>query len=451
MNRIIIDKAVVDGNTIRYKVNEEGSLGLLQQDCVNLFVSCQGKEGIDWGLNQVPQSILLVSISLYLLPLTWFYDVELVIPEMDKELYNRLPSIYNAYSKIYGPFDKSWGGKVSVGKVVENISKSNPRYDKVVFFSGGVDACHAGINNLGERTLLVSIPDIESKAQNNGPLREEKFHLIKNFSKVVNSDWLLMSNNFNQSLLDRPKILSYLTFNLKLNSPAFCFDGLGGICYLPGMCCCAPIVYQFKIHEMILGSSFEQLEDNMNINYDGNNPDLTNAIGFANVIFAEQDGLMTRRSMKVHNIIDWCKSHHVKTKLWACFNDNSTQCGRCQKCIRTQLNILCAGENPKEWGFDNFKEKNFTLLVKSYHYVESNPCWLWDIIDSIDSERLYPYCNSLLHWLKDIGYKDYFSKASQPPVNGLFLRRISRVRKYPHYVKTIIEKVFSGKLWRSCN
>lgn len=418
MNRIIIDRAVVEGDTIRYKVSEMGELNLLQKDNVELFVRYQGSEGIDWGLNQVPQSILLISISLYLIPLTWFYDVELVIPEMDEDLYNHLPSIYNAYSKIYGPFDPSWRGMISIGKVVRNVPVEQHNYDKVVFFSGGVDACHAGINNPGEKTLLVSIPDIEWQAKNDGLLRDEKFSLIRNFSEIVHSDWLVISNNFNTTLHNFPKIQSYLQSILNLNSLAFQYDGLGGIRYLPNMCCCAPVVYHFGIHKMVLGSSFEQIENNMNINYDGTNPELSDAIGFAGAVFSEHDGLTTRRTAKVKDIIEWCNRRHVKTKLWVCFNDNSAQCGRCNKCVRTQLNILCAGENPKDWGFDNFSEKKFSKFVKSYHYVEVNPCWLWDITDTIDTEKQYPYCNGLLHWLKEIGYINYQSKAIPPQRTG---------------------------------
>lgn len=446
MNRIIIDRAVVEGDTIRYKVSEMGELNLLQKDNVELFVRYQGSEGIDWGINQVPQSILLISISLYLIPLTWFYDVELVIPEMDEDLYNHLPSIYDAYSKIYGPFDRKWGGKVSVGKVVEYHTIGKAKYDRIVFFSGGVDACHAGINNPGPRTLLVSIPDIETNAHYIGPLREEKFSLIKNFSEITHSDWLIIENNFNLSLHNSPKIQTYLSQVIKLDSPAFQFDGFGGIRYLSNMCCCAPVAYRFGVSKLIMGSSFEQLEDRMNINLDGTNPNLTEAIGFADVRFAEQDGITTRRSTKVKKIIEWCRKRNVKTKMWVCFKDNSSQCGFCNKCMRTQLNILCCGEDPREWGFDNFKENKFTKFVKSYHYQESNPCWLWDINDSINLERQYPYCNNLLHWLKDIGYNIYIQKASNtPPPHSerLFLKRISHIRKYPYYIKTILVRLLN--------
>lgn len=257
---------------------------------------------------------------------------------------------------------------------------------------------------------MVSIPDIETQAKNEGPLREEKFSPIKSFSKVVNSDWLLISNNFNACLYQGAKIHKYLGEDLGLTSMAYKFDGWYGIKYLPNMCCVAPIAYATGIKSLVMGSSYEQIEDRFEVNLDGANPEITDAIRFLDVSFAEQDGLMTRRSTKVRNIINWCNDHSVKTKMWACFSDGSSQCGRCAKCVRTQLNILCAGENPKDWGFDNFNEKDFAKHIKYYRYVEFNPCWLWDNLETLEDDKVYPYCNELLHWLKKLGYKKYHKR-----------------------------------------
>lgn len=446
MKKIEIVKTYVEGNTIRYQVREEKGLGLLQQEVVDLFIRYHGEDHYD--LSKCPQSILQLPISLYLLPVTYFYNVELIIPEMDKTLFDQLPVIYEAYSKIYGPFNAEWRGKVTVGKIVKNAPMLDAKYDKVVFFSGGVDACHAGINNSGKRSLLVSIPDIETQAKNEGPLREEKFSLIKSFSKVVDSDWLLISNNFNAQSTKYHEIDTYLRKSLGLNSPAFNFDGWGGIRYIANMCSVAPIAYLSGIKELVMGSSFEQLEDQFLLNLDGAHPDITDSIGFVDIRFTEQEGLLVRRSKKVSNIIDWCKKHNVKTKLWACFRDGYTQCGYCGKCVRTQLNILCDGENPKDWGFENFSEIEYTRYMKSYRYIESNPCWLWDNIETIDDSRVYPYCNELLHWLKAVGYKEYTVRSKNNAAKRAKyskLRQALSIHRYPHYINVIVSRSLGRK------
>ena len=447
MKKIELTRAYVDGNVIRYEVCEEPGLGLLQQERVELYIRYHFNESFRCDLSNLPQSILTIPIAFYLVPLTYFYAVEVIIPEMDKDLLGCLQQIYAAYSKVYGPFCESWRGKVTARKVVENTKPGNSRYDKVVFFSGGVDACHAGINNAGRRSLLVSIPDIESMAKDEGPLRDEKFTLIKNFSKMVDSDWLLISNNFNVSLYRDNLINEFLGRVRGLSSPAYKFDGWYGIKYIPNMCSVAPVAYAMDIKSLHMGSSYEEIDGVYAENLDGANPAITNSVAFAGISFAEQEGLSTRRSMKVQDIIAWCKAHDKYVKLWACFSDRTAQCGFCGKCVRTQLNILCAGENPKEWGFDEFSEKEFAKFIRGYRYRESNPCWLWDNIESIDEERIYPYLDDLLHWLKKVGYKEYSRRANNRAKLHAKIHALSRVlfvSRYPCYLKAIWAKITSS-------
>ena len=441
MKKIELVKVYVEGNTIHYQVREDKGLGLLKKDVVDLYICFHGDNNYECNLSQAPNSILSIPISLYMLPITYFFDdIELVIPEVDRVLYERLTTIYEAYSKIYGPFKKEWKGKLTINKVVDNAPIYNSKYDKIVFFSGGVDACHAGINNPGKRSLLVCVPSIERDAVNEGPLRKQKFSLTKDFSKIVNSDWLLISNNFNIALFDERAIYQCLSVKRGISSAAYKYDGWGGIRYLANICSVAPYAYLTGISEMIMGSTYEQVEDSYQVNLDGANPDLTDSIRFAYTKFSEQDGSLTRRSQKVMNIIKWCNSHNVKTRLWVCFSDDSFQCSCCVKCLRTQLNIICCGENPKDWGFEKFSEEKFCKCIKSFRYNESNPCWTWDIIETIDDNRIYPYCNELLHWLKTVGYKEYHMKATElarPSVR----KRLLSLSQYPHYIKALISNL----------
>ena len=121
--------------------------------------------------------------------------------------------------------------------------------------------------------------------------------------------------------------------------------------------------------------------------------------------------------------------------LWTCFDDETEQCGTCIKCVRTQLNILCAGENPADWGFKKFDEKRFSRHVRIYQYCERNLCWLWDIVDSIDDTVTYPYCDKLLHWLKGVGYKRYSQRAKR----AFYVKMLLRIHR-----KSRSERVVEG-------
>lgn len=326
-----------------------------------------------------------------------------------------------------------------MNKIEENALPVRQDYKKVVFFSGGVDACSAGVNNAGEASVLVSIPSIEAKAKNTGALREEKYRLIQDFSAVSGSPWLLISNNFNDDVYNDTAIQARL--KQYLHTEAFNFDGWFGIKYLANMSSVAPFAYAMGIGELVMGSTFEQLEDKKSVNLDGANPELSDAIRYAGIRFAEQDELYTRRQKKTANVIKWCNGHGAKVKLWTCFDDKSYQCGVCAKCVRTQLNILTCGENPKDWGFARFDEKKFSRLIMRYRYWERNACWLWDNIDAIEDGREYPYCNEMLHWLKHVGYKAYLKKAQSMLRVRNLLGRLVRIHRYPHYAKAVAKRL----------
>lgn len=438
---IEITKIAVVDNLIKYEIHDNTGLHLLKNEIVNAWVGYHHAESFGLSLEDLPVSVLAVPATLYLMPITWFYDVELVVPSMDKMLHDHFATIYAAYSKIYGPFKKEWCGKVTAKEIVENRLPDS-RFDNIVFFSGGVDAVHAGINHIGSRNVLVSVPSIECtfkfKEENIGAnFINAKSVLVREFSSVSGSDWLLITNNFLSNVFDDVKIQSELNNIFRLTSEAFRFDGWYGIKYLGNLLSSLPFAYAMGIKNLIMGSGYEQLEEIPVVNLDGANPELSDSFKIASISFAEQDGLYTRRSLKVRNIVEWGHTHNKRLRLWTCFNDQSEQCGVCTKCIRTQLNILCVGENPADWGFKNFNKKSFSKLIHSFEYYEKNTYMLWDIIDSIDENTIYPYCNDLLHWMKKMGYQEYYKRV----LYRFNKPRILRFYKYPHYMKKLFQKV----------
>lgn len=346
MKRTIeLTRIAVDGDTVKYEIHDNTGLGLLRKEKVEAQIQFHNADAFGFEPDKLPESVLALPITLYLLPVTFFYHIELILSSIDNTLYHNIPTLYAAYSQMYGPFKEEWRGKIVAKEIVAN-QMPDARYDRIVFFSGGVDAIHAGINNPGKRNVLVSVPSIEVHSRNEGALRNEKFVMIKEFSRVIGSDWLLVANDFNQVVFDdeigrNGKITRYLRNTLQLNTVAFNHSGFWGMRYIPNLCSVAPFAYAMGIKELIMGSSL--IEDKLEPALDGTNPLLTNGFKFVGISFAEQDGLYTRRSQKVKNIVSTFKNQGKHVRIWACFVDNSEQCGECAKCVRTQLNILCTG------------------------------------------------------------------------------------------------------------
>lgn len=226
---IELTRITVEGDTIKYEIHDNTGLGLLCNEKVEAWVKFHNAEAFDFDPSKLPESVLAIPVTLYLLPATFFYHIELTLPSIDETIHNNMPQLYAAYSKMYGPFKEEWRGRIVAQEIVSNVMPE-AKYDNIVFFSGGIDAIHAGINNPGKQSVMVSIPSIEFNSKNEGALRNEKFALLKDFSKVIGSDWLLISNNFNQDVFDdaqgaNAKITKYLRSTYHLDTVAFNFTG----------------------------------------------------------------------------------------------------------------------------------------------------------------------------------------------------------------------------------
>ena len=310
---IEIVTVVTEGDTIKYKLRYNTGLHLLKEEEVDAWIKYYHTENFGLSLESLPESVLLIPAMLYMMPATWFYGIDLIVPSVDKTLYEDLPSIYAAYSRIYGPFKKEWCGKVIANAIVENPMPESC-FDRIVFFSGGVDAVHAGINNPGKRNVLVTVPSIESmtkypRANAGEDFLKVKSRLIREFSGVTESDWIMITNNFMEDVFDDKKIQYELKNSLRLDSDAFRFDGWFGIKYIGNLLSTAPFAYALGIRNLVFGSAFEQLEEVYASNMDGANPELSNSFKFAGVSFTEQDGLLVRRFLKVKYIVEIGRAH----------------------------------------------------------------------------------------------------------------------------------------------
>lgn len=159
----------------------------------------------------------------------------------------------------------------------------------------------------------MSVPSIEAMAKTKKEDTGEDFlqvksRLIREFSAVSGCDWLLITNNFQADVFDDDRIWAELKNAFALSSEAFRFDGWFGMKYLGNLLSAAPFAYALGIRYLVMGSAFEQLEDNHASNLDGANPELSDSFKFAEVSFTEQDGLYVRRSLKARNIVEWCKA-----------------------------------------------------------------------------------------------------------------------------------------------
>ena len=81
--------------------------------------------------------------------------------------------------------------------------------------------------------------------------------------------------------------------------------------------------------------------------------------------------------------------------------------------------------------------------MRSYRYFEGGLAinLYWDIVDSIEDKKEYPYCNDLLHWLKGVGWREYERRVRKRQNTRSLLHkalRIVKVWRYPHYAAVVL-------------
>ena len=81
-------------DTIYYELRDNTGLQLLKSETVSAWIKFHNAACFDFSAKNLPEAILALPVTLYLLPATWFYGVELVVPSIDKVLHDCLPSIY---------------------------------------------------------------------------------------------------------------------------------------------------------------------------------------------------------------------------------------------------------------------------------------------------------------------------------------------------------------------
>jgi hypothetical protein len=331
-----------------------------------------------------------------------------MVPELDAELYENLDSIYEVYSKLWGgadgfpaPYQKRTG-KLTVSKTVRNQVRGDKN---IVFYGGGSDGTSAAVNHAKKGDYLFCAPDAaELLPQKKGPLRRVKRRMLTDFAALLGANPVLAEDTL-MEIVDTNRIDVFCKHSPALSKLAI--DRFSHAFSIPCMCSAIPLAYLVGARHLIMGSAYEPTDGVPMSNIDGAAPEVSDSIKACGISFAEQDALLVRRSEKIKNIMKWSRDNNIRFKIWVCFNNAETQCGVCGKCMRTQMNILAAGENPKDWGFDNFDERKFSAYVRAFRWRDDVDAFRWDVWDSINKDRVYPFCNDLLQWYKKSGWRAY--------------------------------------------
>ncbi len=296
-------------------------------------------------LGRIHNGILAIPVVSVLAPVSWAAGADIVVPELDATYLKSLKTVKEVYRNSHYPF--SFSGDIRAGTEVTN---EFGRKRTGVLFSGGVDSLTSYLKHKNEKPDLISIwgvPDIPP--------------FEKAFGSKVYADILDLANRDGVQAF-QVKTDMLMNLNRELLSKDF------GVWWYPHaavglflLSLCAPIT-------AIRGTGTIMIASGLTEEYQGRSgtsPSTDNKVSWADVNVIH-DSYELSRQEKIRYL---CQKENLPylSHLRVCNETaraSKTNCGNCEKCMRTMISLLLEGVDPNKC--------NFTLDESSLRYIRDS-------------------------------------------------------------------------------
>ena len=281
-------------------------------------------------ISSVPKSILLIPLLTNILPISWFVGFDIFVDELDEDFLNSILKIKEEFKKLHPERIKK--SKLHFQRKVKNTINGN---EKALLFSGGVDTYASFLAHKKEKLSLITvwgadIPINDSKQWNYLMEYMNKQSIIKD-----NPKYFIKAN-----------LREFYTFEMELLVDIGWWGKVQHGLALLGII--APLSKVKGIKEIIIASSYT---DDIKISW-GSLPQIDEQLTWSGVHILH-DGYHMKRQDKVDFIVKQMHKDVVKTPIRVCYSElnQGLNCSKCEKCYRTIIGIILAGDDPNDYGF----------------------------------------------------------------------------------------------------
>lgn len=361
---------------------------------------------LDYDLRNCPDSICVIPSVSNLLAIVWFFDIRLIVAELDKSFYESIDDIKSGYQQMF-PFIK-FRGNITVEKIIDN--EYVPEDNSVMLFSQGLDSLNTFVNHENENLHLTTIHGSDIPLSKTEGL-EYLSKTIDEFADKYGCENSFIRSNFRRCM-NYPNLDNELPENMKKSWWHQFQHGIGILSH-------AVIIAYGKKSEFIYMASTHStyIADYLDVDYVpcASSPIIDNRFRFASGRVVH-DGYEYKRIDKLRNIIDYSKDNGAMN-LRVCFISNDgANCSSCEKCSRSIFGLLSEGENPNDYGFevdanrlveiknnlDSFMDGNEKKGWKKQDY---RPYYWINIQKSFQDTPEKYEDNELVNWIFDYEFK----------------------------------------------
>lgn len=407
MNKFVVKDVIINENKIKYNYEVIGPW----KKYFDLKKEFKIEYTID--ISQVPVSICIIPLITDILPISWIFDAEIILEEIDKNFYESIKEFKKGFVNMY-PTVK-FLGKIKAKKIVDNTYNVSERVG--AFFSGGVDAMSTLITHKDETPILINLQGSDIDVNDIDTINNVKLDIL-NTAKEFNTDAIFVKSTFKN-------IIRHRMINLYISPRSgdnYWHGFQHGIAIIGHA---APIAYLYRMKRIYIASSFTK-EDKVTCASD---PTIDNYVKLSNTEIYH-DGYNYNRGDKIRNIIKYCRENDKKLKLRVCFDEhNPENCCRCEKCYRTMFEIIANGYDPRKLGF-NYNDDIFKNVEKEFNdKIMLGHTKHWDRIQKtfIENEEKFKD-DDRFKWI--FTYKFTTKKTAKKCINKIYNAIKKRVKKY---------------------
>ena len=349
---------IINKNKIVVKADKSFSRQFIREDFFAEY-----DKSVD--LTKLDESIVMIPFILNVVPIVWLFNESYSIDVMDRDLYYSLQKIKEVFRVFYPRY--SWPGELVPKKLVTNVIGSPGKSDQpalALLFSGGLDSVNTSISHVDTKQLLITAwgADVKVGAKKQwGQVLEQ----CRNFSKTYGHDHTFIKSNFREFTETSYLYNKFPRWWVRV-SHALSLVGLA-----------APLLVHHNISTLFMAGTFTVKHP-----YPfGSHPAVDNNISFAGSSVYSA-GLDKDRAQKIMNINTICEEKKLPLpKLRSCWSDPwGKNCVKCERCLSTCIDIIVAGQEPWEYGFNiDIKKAVQKVLnfLKRTKYLHAGQIFHW--------------------------------------------------------------------------
>jgi hypothetical protein len=410
-NNLILSEIKISGNTAEYIYSVIGEWKKFFMQEESFFIT------YDFTLETVPKSVLAIPFLCNVLPISWIVDAEIKLDEIDKDFLESIPEFKRGYIDMYPMINFS--GSINARSIIDNAGE---RAGCASLFSGGADATHTMISHIDEKPALLCIWGADIKLEDEKGWERVNEHLA-NTAKDFGLNCTAVKTSFRKILNEYE-----LSRAVSISGDGWWHGFQHGIALISHA---APYMHIKGLKTLYIASSFKASAKVTGASY----YTIDNHVRFcgSNVIY---DAPNHSRQDKVAEICSYINKTGTKVNLRVCWEkEGGGNCCRCEKCIRTMLNVAAEGSSPADYGF-TWNRKTIRNIKYYLLWVGEFPRWeerYGPIIERMRETAFTYEQRKQWHWL--------ISRTPEQ-LATLFRKKIRKFIRKPWYLaKRIIKKV----------